>query len=89
MEASFAIGDWPAIFLRADIDHARLQFSASPDGTNWQPVGPLLDFSKLSDDYGYGLHFTGAMIGLAAYDLNGTRAPADFEYFELNHSPSG
>lgn len=78
------IEEWPAIHLRADIDHAALQFAASSDGSTWRAVGPVLDLSKLSDDYGSGLHFTGAFVGLAAHDLNGTRCPADFDYFELS-----
>lgn len=75
------IESWERMYLRADIDHERLQFSASPDGDAWQPVGPVLDASKLSDDYGQG--FTGAMTGLCAQDLGGTRTPADFDYFSL------
>lgn len=86
--SELCIAAWPEIYLRADIDHSRLQFSASPDNTVWQPVGPILDASKLSDDYGQGLHFTGAMIGLAAHDINATGAGADFAYFELDHDPS-
>ena len=39
--------DWPRYFLRAEIDFERLQFSASPDGQRWQPVGPVLDATKL------------------------------------------
>lgn len=77
------INNWPAIFLRAEIDYARLQFFASPDGTAWQVVGPVLDASKLSDDYGQGLHFTGTFVGLAVHDINGTRVVADFDYFTL------
>jgi xylan 1,4-beta-xylosidase len=86
-ESEISIETWMVIYLRADIDHARLQFSASPDGQVWRLVGPVLDASKLSDDYGQGLHFTGAMVGLAAHDLNGTRAVADFDYFDLIENP--
>jgi xylan 1,4-beta-xylosidase len=81
--SEIAIGDWPEVYLRADIDRNRLQFFASSDGKNWRAVGPVLDASKLSDDYGQYLHFTGAMVGLAAHDMNATRAIADFDYFEL------
>lgn len=77
------IHDWPTCYLRADIDREKLQFSASRDGANWLALGPLLDATKLSDDYGDGLHFTGAMVGLCAQDLAGTRAIADFDYFSL------
>jgi xylan 1,4-beta-xylosidase len=82
-ESQISVNGWPRCFLRAEIDGARLQFSASPDGGNWQAVGPALDMTKLSDDYGNSLHFTGAMIGICAQDLGGTRAAADFDYFEL------
>lgn len=85
--SDIAIEDWPEIYLRAEIDHSRLQFYAAPAVDGWQPVGPVLDATKLSDDYGQGLHFTGAMVGLAAHDINATRAAADFAYFELNPNP--
>jgi xylan 1,4-beta-xylosidase len=80
-----AIGAWPDLHLRAAIDRERLQFSASPDGTAWQDIGPVLDFTKLSDDYAAG--FTGAMIGLCAQDLGGTGKTADFDCFELSPLP--
>ena len=53
-DSQIAVGDWGRCFLRADIDRDSLQFSASPDGEAWQPVGLVLDASKLSDDYGQG-----------------------------------
>ena len=81
-ESQIAINDWKQIFLRAAVAGASLQFSASPDGQSWRDVGPVLDFSKLSDDYGSTLRFTGAMIGLCAQDVGGTHAIADFDYFD-------
>jgi len=81
-DSQMAINDWPRIFLRAEIDHARLQFSASPDGQLWRDIGPLLDASKLSDDYGSALHFTGAMVGLCCQDLKDHVVCADFDYFD-------
>ena len=47
------------------------------------PVGPPLDFSKLSDDYGSKLRFTGAMAGIHAMDLVGAAFTADFTRFRL------
>ncbi len=82
-ETAVAVDAWPDIFLRATIDRAALQFSASRDGAQWQPIGPVLDATKLSDDYGAGLHFTGAFVGLCAQDLDAAHTPADFDYFEL------
>ena len=81
-DSQIAINDWKQIFLRAAVDGGRLQFSASPDGQAWQNIGSVLDFSKLSDDYGSTLRFTGAMVGICAQDLNGTHAVADFDYFD-------
>ena len=77
-----AVNDWKQFFLRAQIRFEKLQFSASPDGDDWRNVGPVLDASKLSDDYGTGLHFTGAMVGLCAQDLSGQNCLADFDYFD-------
>lgn len=84
-DSEVVINDWTRHFLRAEIDHARLQFSASPDGASWRNIGPELDATKLSDDYGSTLRFTGAMIGLCAQDLGGTKMHADFDYFEVRH----
>ncbi len=85
--SQIAINDWPEIHLRAEINRERLRFSASPDGEAWQMIGPVLDASRLSDDYGQG--FTGAMIGLCAQDLGGTRQAADFHFFELTKGEGG
>jgi xylan 1,4-beta-xylosidase len=89
LDSYLAIGDWSNCFLRASIDYQTLQFSASPDGRNWKPIGPVLDATKLSDDYGTGFHFTGAFAGLCARDLNGRRIAADFDYFELKDLDHG
>jgi xylan 1,4-beta-xylosidase len=83
--SQLAIDGWPDLHLRASIDRERLQFSASPDGSSWQDIGPVLDATKLSDDYSAG--FTGAMIGLCAQDLGGTGRHADFDFFELSPLP--
>ena len=88
IESQIVIDDWGQIFLRAEIDHARLDFFASPmEGGGI--IGPTLDASKLSDDYGQGLHFTGALIGLCAQDLNGTVTTAGFDYFDLRARGEG
>lgn len=81
--SQLAINDWPRVYLRAEINGARLQFSASSDGQKWQTVGGPLDFTKLTDDYGNGLRFTGPMVGICTQDLNTATATADFDYFEL------
>ncbi len=84
IESQMVINEWKQVFLRAQVDREQLQFSVSRDGKSWQSIGPVLDFSKLSDDYGSTLRFTGAMVGLCAQDVGGTNAGADFDYFEYN-----
>ncbi|MCD7437107.1 glycoside hydrolase family 43 protein [Streptomyces lincolnensis] len=46
-------------------------------------VGPALDFTRLSDDYGSKLRFTGAMAGIHAVDLVDAAFTADFTGFRL------
>jgi xylan 1,4-beta-xylosidase len=45
-------------------------------------VGPVLDASKLSDEYASDFSFTGAFVGMACQDLSGRSAHADFDFFE-------
>jgi xylan 1,4-beta-xylosidase len=75
-------GDGP-VQLAADVDGARLQFHWRAGG-EWAPLGPELDASLISDEAGRGEHgsFTGAFIGMAAFDTSGAGMPADFDYFE-------
>ena len=69
--------------LALSIDHARLQFSYALSG-EWRDIGPPLDASILSDEAGGGEHrsFTGAFVGMAAFDTSGGAIGADFRYFE-------
>ncbi|MBC7785670.1 MAG: glycoside hydrolase family 43 protein [Burkholderiales bacterium] len=83
------VNDWPAFYLRAVIRYDQLQFSAAPDGKAWRNIGPVLDASKLSDDYGQGLHFTGAFVGVCCQDLVGTRLHADFDYLRVTTGEGG
>ncbi|KAK5651894.1 hypothetical protein OQA88_11553 [Cercophora sp. LCS_1] len=53
-------------------------------GSEWEKVGPVLDGSIVSDECGgHQAHgsFTGAFVGVAASDLNGTAREARFEGF--------
>ena len=56
-DGEIVVNEWKQFYLRAEIDFQKLQFSASPDGKSWRKIGPVLDASKLSDDYGTGLAF--------------------------------
>jgi xylan 1,4-beta-xylosidase len=52
----------------------------------WKPLGPVLDAGLVSDEAGRGEHgsFTGAFVGMAAFDTSGVAAHADFGYFEYS-----
>ena len=69
-----------ALTVRGD----QLQFFYALEGEDLKPIGPVLDASILSDECGgHQAHgsFTGAFVGVAASDLNGTALNADFDYF--------
>ncbi|WP_274630519.1 glycoside hydrolase family 43 protein [Arvimicrobium flavum] len=68
--------------LAADVRGAALQFSWKGEG-GWRPVGPVLDAGVISDEGGRGEHasFTGAFVGMIAFDVSGRALPADFAHF--------
>lgn len=70
------------VALAADVDGAALRFLHNT-GAGWQPTGPVLDASVVSDEAGRGEHgsFTGAFVGMAAFDTSGAGLPADFDGF--------
>ncbi|MFG6429422.1 glycoside hydrolase family 43 protein [Roseateles sp. LYH14W] len=71
------------VSLAAQVDGATLQFQADW-GDGWRDVGPVLDASVISDEGGRGEHasFTGAFVGMVAFDTSGGGRVADFEGFE-------
>ena len=68
--------------LAVAVERERLQFSFA-QGVEWREVGPVLDASVLSDEAGRGEHgsFTGAFVGMAAFDTSGGAISADYRYF--------
>ena len=76
------------LYLKADFNHAQLQFYFAIKEGSWQKIGPVLDGSILSDDYvehaerHFHPCFTGAFYGLVCQDLSGQKIKADFEYFD-------
>ncbi len=52
-------------------------------GDQWQMVGPSLDASVISDEGGRGEHasFTGAFVGMIAFDITGKALAADYPSF--------
>ena len=57
--------------------------SSTTPASGWQRVGPVLDASVISDEGGRGAHgsFTGAFVGMLAFDTTGAARPADFSHF--------
>jgi xylan 1,4-beta-xylosidase len=81
-----------AIELAVEIDGARQQFfwrQESSPGSNWIPFGTELDASVISDEGGRGEHgsFTGAFVGMLAFDITGQGKTADFSKF--SYAPEG
>jgi xylan 1,4-beta-xylosidase len=62
----------------------RLHFLYAPPGEKWRSMEPELDASVLSDDFGKGLHFTGAFVGICVQDLDYHTATADFSEFLIS-----
>jgi xylan 1,4-beta-xylosidase len=85
-----AIGTGSTVRLAISVDHAELRFAYALDAGRWRDVGPILDASILSDEAGGGEHrsFTGAFVGLFAFDTSGAGIAADFRYFEYDGSPA-
>jgi xylan 1,4-beta-xylosidase len=77
--------------LKAEVRGPDLQFFYAIGSAAWQPVGPVLDASLISDECGgHAEHgsFTGGFVGVAASDLNGTALNADvheFTYRPVRH----
>ena len=70
------------VYLRLEIDGAKLRFYRSEDGETWSPFWDQLDASILSDEYAIPIGFTGCFVGMACQDLTGSGHPADFDWFE-------
>ncbi|SFQ97697.1 glycoside hydrolase family 43 protein [Poseidonocella sedimentorum] len=77
--------------LAVDVAGAVQQFHVAEHGGDWRPFGPALDASVISDESGRGEHgsFTGAFVGMAAFDITGRASPADFTGFTYHPRPYG
>ncbi|KAF4627616.1 hypothetical protein G7Y89_g10536 [Cudoniella acicularis] len=70
--------------LALTIRGPNLQFFYALEGEELKKIGPVFDASILSDECGgHQAHgsFTGAFVGMACSDVNGTVLPANFDYF--------
>jgi xylan 1,4-beta-xylosidase len=74
------------VTLGVTVDGTEARFWCVRDGVR-TAVGPVLDFSRLSDDHGDRLRFTGAMAGIHAFDLVDAAFTADFTGFRLLCTP--
>lgn len=72
-----------AVTLSVEVDGPVQQFYWAIAGEARHPLGPVLDASVISDEGGIGEHgsFTGAFVGMAAYDLTGQGWSAEFTRF--------
>ena len=83
LESNLVAVESRELFLRATLSGAELQFSWSYQDRDYQNIGPVLDASILSDDYGTRWGFTGTFVGMACQDLTGNNMTAEFEYLEI------
>ncbi|SPF77443.1 glycoside hydrolase family 43 protein [Pseudoprimorskyibacter insulae] len=82
-----SVSDGP-VELAVQVNRADQQFYWRQAG-EWQPIGPALDASVISDEGGRGEHgsFTGAFVGMIAFDITGQGQTADFHHF--TYAPEG
>ena len=67
------------VWMRLTTKGTTARFSYSLDGTKFTEIDYEIDATILSDDHIFG--FTGAYVGMAAYDLYNHTAYADFSQF--------
>ena len=80
----FKIPNEGKVKLALSIRGPSLQFYYATDDKELQKIGPVLDASILCDECGGHPNegsFTGAFVGVACSDLNGTELEAKFDYF--------
>lgn len=80
--APVALADGP-VALRVTVDGPVQQFWYAQHG-DWVAFGPQLDASVISDEGGRGEHgsFTGAFVGMVAFDITGQGQEARFTRFD-------
>lgn len=71
------------IELRVVVDATVQQFFWRQAGGAWQTIDPALDATVISDEGGRGEHgsFTGAFVGMLAFDITGSGREAHFRRF--------
>ncbi|MCO5732725.1 glycoside hydrolase family 43 protein [Rhizobium sp. SSA_523] len=83
IESGIALPEGP-VHLALEVHDNELQFFwRHREDLPWQAIGPVLDAGVISDEGGRGEHgsFTGAFVGMVAFDITGGGCPADFAHF--------
>jgi xylan 1,4-beta-xylosidase len=88
VEKEYPVEGWERVFLGFDLDHERLRFRCSRDGSTWSPIGWEMDSSILSDEHAIPCGFTGAFAALCCQDLTGSGLHADFDFLEYVETDS-
>lgn len=73
--------DVEIIYMRAQIRKEELQYYYSFDGTDYLPIGDVLDMKNISDEHIMGNGFTGSMLGVNCCDVQGDEVYSKFLYF--------
>ena len=69
---------WGSATAAAQIEGAAARLWSDAGVEEWARIGPEVDFSELSDDFGPRLRFTGVFAGISAVDLVDGAFTADF-----------
>ncbi|MCB1331818.1 MAG: glycoside hydrolase 43 family protein, partial [Maritimibacter sp.] len=79
------IADGP-VELGVRVDHATQQFFWRQGDDDWHAIGPKLNAAVISDEGGRGEHgsFTGAFVGMVAFDTSGQGKEARFTSFSYD-----
>ncbi|TDD72722.1 glycoside hydrolase family 43 protein [Jiangella aurantiaca] len=80
--ATVDLADGP-VRIRAQIEGAAARLGSVGSDGLWAQVGPDVDVSELSDDFGPSLRFTGAFAGISVVDLVDGAFTADFSGWVL------
>jgi xylan 1,4-beta-xylosidase len=83
LDVPVAVDEGP-VEMRVEVDHAVQRFFWRQGGGAWTVIGPVLDASVISDEGGRGEHgsFTGAFVGMLAFDITGQGREARFPRFD-------
>lgn len=78
-----------AVQLAVEVNGPVQQFFYAEGDGPWQPIGPSLNAALISDEGGRGVHasFTGAFVGMVAFDVTGQGREARFSRFAYLPQP--